>query len=60
MEVMINHFHNDHDVPVHLASGTTATSAVMNDMGIVLEKRESAALEFMKTHIIGEELNIYL
>jgi hypothetical protein len=59
MEAMINPFENDHGVLVHLASGTIATSAVVNDMGSMLEKGESAALKFMKTHIVGEEPNIY-
>jgi hypothetical protein len=42
-----------------LASGTIAPAAVAEDMKTMLQKGETAAVEFMKTHIIGSEPNIY-
>jgi hypothetical protein len=56
---MINPFVNEHDELVHLASGTIAPPAVAEDMKTMLQKGETAAVEFMKTHIIGSEPNIY-
>ena len=56
---MINPFANEHDELVHLASGTIAPLEVAEDMKTMLQKGETAAVEFMKTHIIGSEPNIY-
>ena len=56
---MINPFMNEHGELVHLASGTIAPPEVAEDMKTMLQKSETAALEFMKTHIIGAERNIH-
>ena len=56
---MINPFANEHDELVHLASGTITPLEVAKDMKTMLQKVETTAVEFMKTHIIGSEQNIY-
>ena len=59
IESMINAFMNEHGELVHLASGTIAPPEVAEDMKTMLQKGETAAVEFMKTHIIGAERNIH-
>lgn len=60
IETMINPFDNDYQGLVHLASGAVATSTVTDDMKTMLIRGESAAVDFMKTNIVGEESNIYM
>ena len=59
VQAMINPFDNDYQGLVHLSSGAVATSTVTDDMTTMLERGESAAVEFMQSNIIGEEPNIY-
>ena len=59
VQAMINPFDNDYQGLVHLSSGAVATSTVTDDMKTMLERGESAAVEFMQSNIIGEEPNIY-
>ena len=59
IESMINPFMNEHGELVHLSSGTIAPSEVAEDMKTMLQKGETAAVEFMKTHIIGAERNMH-
>ena len=56
---MINPFENDQEELVHLASGTVAPSTVAQDMKSMLQKGETAAVEFMEKNIVGTEPNIY-
>ena len=59
IDSMINPFANEHGELVHLASGTIAPLEGAEDMKTMLQKGETAAVEFMKTHIIGAERNIH-
>ena len=59
VKLMVNPFDNEHEDVVHLASGTVASLAVSDDMKTMLEKGENAAINFMKTNIVGEAPNIY-
>ena len=59
VETMINAFDNHSQGLVHLASGTVASPSVRSDMKTMHEKGEQAAVEFMKSNIVGEEPDIY-
>ena len=47
---MVNPFMNEHGELVHLASRTIAPPEVAEDMKTMLQKGETDAVEFMKTH----------
>ena len=56
---MVNPFENNHENLVNLSSGAVASPAIEDDMSKMLEKGKAASANFLETHVIGEEPNIY-
>ena len=59
IKTMVNPFENNHENLVNLSSGAVACPAIEDDMSKMLEKGKAASTNFLETHVIGEEPNIY-